>query len=114
MNNFGRYGLYRVCIGIFQIGGWRGNYGLFTINYLSVEHFSGGYGEGETPVPILNTEVKPLSVDGTSLVTGWESRSLPGINLSPIYRGQICLWWVVHGFWYFGARPFQDRVVVLI
>ena len=83
MNNFRRYGFYRAYIGIFQIGGWRGNYELFAINYLPVEDFSGGYGEGETPVPILNTEVKPLSVDGTSLVTGWESRSLPGVKLSP-------------------------------
>ena len=30
-----------------------------------------------TPVPIPNTEVKPSSADGTALVTGWESRSLP-------------------------------------
>ncbi len=42
--------------------------------------FSGGYWEGDTPVPIPNTEVKPLTVDGTALVTGWESRSLPGVN----------------------------------
>ena len=28
--------------------------------------FPGGYGGGETPVPIPNTEVKPSSADGTS------------------------------------------------
>ena len=39
--------------------------------------FFGGYGEGETPVPIPNTAVKPLSADGTARVTGWESRSPP-------------------------------------
>ena len=39
--------------------------------------FSGGYGEGDPPVPIPNTEVKPLCVDGTWLVTARESRSLP-------------------------------------
>ena len=36
----------------------------------------GDYCEGETPVPIPNTEVKPLNADGTAL--GWESRSSPG------------------------------------
>jgi hypothetical protein len=43
--------------------------------------FSGGHGERETPVPIPNTAVKPLSVDGTARVTVWESRTLPGIFL---------------------------------
>ena len=43
--------------------------------------FSGGSSEGETPVPIPNTEVKPLSADGTAWVTVWESRSPPGIIL---------------------------------
>ena len=40
--------------------------------------FPGGYGWGDTPVPIPNTEVKPPSADGTALATVWESRSLPG------------------------------------
>ena len=39
--------------------------------------FLGGHSEGVTPVPISNTEVKPFSVDGTALVTEWESRTLP-------------------------------------
>ena len=38
---------------------------------------SGGYSEGETPVPIPNTEVKSFSADGTARVTLWESRSSP-------------------------------------
>ena len=38
---------------------------------------SGGYDERVTPVPIPNTEVKPLSADGTWLDTARESRSLP-------------------------------------
>ena len=38
----------------------------------------GGYREGATPVPIPNTEVKPLIADGTAWVTVWESRTLPG------------------------------------
>ena len=38
--------------------------------------FLGGYAEGVTPVPIPNTEVKPLRADGTMLVRVWESRSV--------------------------------------
>ena len=42
--------------------------------------FLGGYAEGVTPVPISNTEVKPLRADGTARVAVWESRSPPGIK----------------------------------
>ena len=42
---------------------------------------SGGNSEGETPVPIPNTEVKPFSADGTWGETPWESRSLPDFNI---------------------------------
>ena len=38
---------------------------------------SGGAGEGDTPVSIPNTVVKPFSADGTEVETPWESRSLP-------------------------------------
>ena len=38
---------------------------------------SGGNGERVPPVPIPNTEVKPLSADGTWLETARESRSSP-------------------------------------
>ena len=41
---------------------------------------SGGNGEGDPPVPIPNTEVKPLCADGTWLETARESRSLPDPN----------------------------------
>src|SRR5262249_7786748 len=41
---------------------------------------SGGYSEGETPVPFPNTEVKPFSADGTARETVWESRSSPGYS----------------------------------
>jgi hypothetical protein len=43
--------------------------------------FSGDSSEGETPVPIPNTAVKPLSADGTAATRPWESGSLPGSNL---------------------------------
>ena len=44
----------------------------------------GGYRKGETPVPIPNTEVKPLIADGTARVTVWESRTLPGLEIITI------------------------------
>src|ERR1041384_6442678 len=43
-------------------------------------HFSGGCVERATPVPIPNTEVKPLGADGTARATVWESRKPPGLN----------------------------------
>ena len=42
-----------------------------------VATISGGNGEGDPPVPIPNTEVKPFSADGTWLDTARESRSPP-------------------------------------
>jgi hypothetical protein len=38
---------------------------------------SGGDSEGDPPVPIPNTAVKPFSADDTWGETPWESRSLP-------------------------------------
>src|ERR1044071_7578008 len=43
-------------------------------------HFSGGCVKRATPVPIPNTEVKPLGADGTARATVWESRKPPGLN----------------------------------
>ena len=45
--------------------------------------FPGGHRSRVTPVPIPNTEVKPVSADGTACVSAWESRSLPGVSQSP-------------------------------
>ena len=42
--------------------------------------FSGGHGEGETPLPFPNREVKPLSADGTWPARARESRSPPVIR----------------------------------
>ena len=39
----------------------------------------GDHSEGDPPVPIPNTEVKPLSPDGTARASVWESRKLPGL-----------------------------------
>src|SRR3954454_14359640 len=42
-----------------------------------VSPISGGYGEGETPLPIPNRAVKPLSADGTWPSRARESRTPP-------------------------------------
>ena len=44
---------------------------------IELNTISGGNGERVPPVPIPNTEVKPLSADGTWLETARESRSSP-------------------------------------
>ena len=44
--------------------------------------FLGDHGEGETPVPIPNTAVKPFSADGTAWATVWESRTLPRLKFT--------------------------------
>ena len=44
----------------------------------------GDYSGGATPVPIPNTEVKPVRADGTAWAAVWESRSLPGFFLTRI------------------------------
>ena len=51
-------------------------------------NFSGGNDEKATPVPIPNTVVKLLSADDTWLVTARESRSLPDLYQSPVYKTQ--------------------------
>lgn len=45
----------------------------------------GGYSLGVTPLPIPNREVKPQNADGTACAGVWESRSLPGFILIPIF-----------------------------
>lgn len=54
-------------------------YYLFSVFYCSKNREANFLGvpftEGEPPVPISNTAVKPLVVDGTALVTAWESRT---------------------------------------
>jgi len=44
--------------------------------------------EGETPVPIPNTAVKPLVVDGTTLATARESRTV--LHLIKKLAGNPC------------------------
>src|SRR4051794_34650866 len=49
----------------------------------SVPPIFGGHSEGETPLPIPNRAVKPLSADGTWWATAWESRSPPALPSKP-------------------------------
>jgi hypothetical protein len=51
----------------------------------------GDHGEGEIPVPIPNTEVKPFSADGTAWATVWESRTLPRLNEKPVSNDGLFL-----------------------
>jgi len=39
--------------------------------------FAGIYSDGATPDPIPNSEVKPVSGDGSAVVTLWESSTTP-------------------------------------
>src|SRR3954468_21464380 len=57
-----------------------------------VSHHFGGHSERETPLPIPNRVVKPLSADGTWPARAWESRS-PPINLRAVLFGaaRFCL-----------------------
>ena len=45
---------------------------------------SGDDTAGVTPLPIPNRADKPRRADGTTWVTVWESRSLPGITVNPV------------------------------
>ncbi len=56
-----------------------------------LSRFSGGLGEGETPLPIPNREVKPLSADGTWLARAWESRT------PPVYLRTRAAQWAARG-----------------
>ena len=50
-----------------------------TLSLLFVQ-ISGGRSDRVPPDPISNSEVKPVSADGTARVTVWESRSSPDLN----------------------------------
>jgi hypothetical protein len=60
----------------------------------SLSPFSGGHGEGETPLPIPNRAVKPFSADGTWLARARESRTPPVIcrEDGPPAGGPFVLW----------------------
>lgn len=51
---------------------------ILFIELLVISAIPGDDGEGEPPVSISNTEVKPFSADSTWLETTWEGRTSPG------------------------------------
>ena len=53
--------------------------------------FLGDHSERDPPVPIPNTEVKPLSPDGTARASVWESRKLPGLNMKASEKSEAFL-----------------------
>src|SRR4051812_41689349 len=57
-----------------------------------ISHHFGGHSERETPLPIPNRVVKPLSADGTWPARAWESRS-PPINLRAVPWGRPVFVW---------------------
>ena len=49
--------------------------------------FSGDFVDRVTPVPIPNTEVKPVGADDTARLPVWESRKSPGLfNGKPVQK----------------------------
>ncbi len=56
--------------------------------YIETFRHSGDDSEGDPPVPIPNTEVKPFNADGTWLDTTWESRKLP-VPLNDTYSSVV-------------------------
>src|ERR1700733_8322938 len=73
---------------------------------------SGGYGEGETPLPIPKRAVKPLSADGTWPARAWDSRS-PPVYLSQPYAASIVRNVEMHAVIKF-LRANQQAFVLLI
>ena len=57
---------------------------------------SGDDSKRDTPVPMPNTEVKPLNADGTWLVTTWESRKLPVTKRTHADHTTACVFLCVH------------------
>ena len=55
----------------------------------SVPRDFGGHSEGETPLPIPNRAVKPLSADGTWWATAWESRTPPVFFVAVLRGGSL-------------------------
>jgi hypothetical protein len=81
--------------GFFVISGWRCAV-LRDRGEASLSTVSGGFSEGETPLPIPNRAVKPLSADGTWLARAWESRTPPVFTYGPPAGGPfsltLCVW----------------------
>jgi hypothetical protein len=66
---------------------------------------SGGHGEGETPVPISNTAVKPFSGESSWLATARKASTLPGLILFAKPRLQMGRGFLLSGIytWFCGG-----------
>ena len=62
---------------------------LFSFEGMINTQESGDDSKGDPPVPMPNTEVKPLNVDDTWRVTAWESRQLPERIQTQLYVGFV-------------------------
>ena len=67
--------------------------------YIETFLHSGDDSEGDPPVPIPNTEVKPFNADGTWLDTTRESRKLP-VPLNDTYLSVVFLYILTCFFFY--------------
>ena len=54
--------------------------------FLQIDTISGGNGDGVPPVPIPNTEVKPISAESTWLETAREDRTPPDPNKTRLQK----------------------------
>ena len=72
------------------------------------QKISGGYGGGDTPLPLPNRAVKPTRADGTAGVTLWESRSLPDLYYAIPASAGFCVFTDSTAPCRFGRIPRQD------
>ena len=72
----------------------------------------GDHSEGDPPVPIPNTAVKPLSPDCTARASVWESRKLPGISKAPSERMGLFVVCAEHVRQLEGESPFHNLMEV--
>lgn len=81
---------------------------------------SGDLSGGETPGPIPNPEVKPVSADGTGGTHHWESRSSPARNLfffaqrELLFGGSLFLWMRPQEIFRKGLFLFGKRVPMAV
>ena len=57
--------------------GWKAGFRYMAKRLNAAKHLTGAYDNGVPPVPIPNTEVKPIRAEDTWRVTAWENRSVP-------------------------------------
>ena len=56
--------------------GWKAGFRYMAKRLNAAKHLTGAYDNGVPPVPIPNTEVKPIRAEDTWRVTAWENRSM--------------------------------------